>query len=316
MQSVLPTPPRETPMISLQPAPMVSLAPPPPVTQVLSQLLQQKAIIPPKHIQYVPKDIPDAICGLCLKDRDCNRKGEPEELVHCSQCDNSGHPSCLEMSAALVCAIKTYPWQCMECKTCTLCGDPTHEDKMMFCDECDRGYHTFCVGLTELPTGLWACASCRCVPPARPLPPPPIEVMPAPLNGTPEAVTPALRASLDPDTPTNGLKRPAEPLPIGEEKEETVMTEIKTERAQAPTPPRPRRDIQRNIRQLLLRVDVKIEFISNLHPVGEGRDQNDLYPSERISNDLTRPPAKKRNTKKKPATDAVMKSSCEDILNW
>lgn len=23
----------------------------------------------------------------------------------------------------------------------------------MFCDECDRGYHTFCVGLTELPTG-------------------------------------------------------------------------------------------------------------------------------------------------------------------
>lgn len=61
--------------------------------------------------------------------------------------------------------------------------------------------------------------------------------MPAPLNGTPEAVTPALRASLDPDTPTNGLKRPAEPLPTGEEKEETVMTEIKTERAQAPTPP-------------------------------------------------------------------------------
>ncbi|XP_071834739.1 uncharacterized protein [Apostichopus japonicus] len=237
MQSVLPTPPRETPMISLQPAPMVSLAPPPPVTQVLSQLLQQKAIIPPKHIQYVPKDIPDAICGLCLKDRDCNRKGEPEELVHCSQCDNSGHPSCLEMSAALVCAIKTYPWQCMECKTCTLCGDPTHEDKMMFCDECDRGYHTFCVGLTELPTGLWACASCRCVPPARPLPPPPIEVMPAPLNGTPEAVTPAPRASLDPDTPTNGLKRPAEPLPTGEEKEETVLTEIKTERTQAPTPP-------------------------------------------------------------------------------
>lgn len=37
-----------------------------------------------------PKDIPDAICGLCLKDRESNRKGEPEELVHCSQCDNSG----------------------------------------------------------------------------------------------------------------------------------------------------------------------------------------------------------------------------------
>lgn len=43
-----------------------------------------------------------------------------------------GHPSCLEMSAALVCAIKTYPWQCMECKTCTLCGDPTHEVSIQF----------------------------------------------------------------------------------------------------------------------------------------------------------------------------------------
>ena len=27
------------------------------------------------------------------------------------------------------------------------------QDKMLFCDSCDRGYHTFCVGLAALPKG-------------------------------------------------------------------------------------------------------------------------------------------------------------------
>lgn len=49
--------------------------------------------------------------------------------------------------------IKTYPWQCMECKTCIICGQPHHEEEMMFCDVCDRGYHTFCVGLSAIPSG-------------------------------------------------------------------------------------------------------------------------------------------------------------------
>lgn len=49
--------------------------------------------------------------------------------------------------------IQTYRWQCMECKTCTVCQQPHHEDEMMFCDKCDRGYHTFCVGMDSIPTG-------------------------------------------------------------------------------------------------------------------------------------------------------------------
>lgn len=65
----------------------------------------------------------------------------------------SGHPSCLDMSEELVSVIQTYRWQCMECKTCTVCRQPHHEDEMMFCDKCDRGYHTFCVGMDEIPTG-------------------------------------------------------------------------------------------------------------------------------------------------------------------
>ena len=31
--------------------------------------------------------------------------------------------------------------------------DPADEDKMLFCDLCDRGYHIYCVGLQGIPTG-------------------------------------------------------------------------------------------------------------------------------------------------------------------
>ncbi|XP_033628093.1 supporter of activation of yellow protein-like isoform X2 [Asterias rubens] len=141
---------------------------------------------------YKPKDIPDAICGLCLKDSSENKMGMYEKMIHCSQCDNSGHPSCLDMNEPMVEVIETYPWQCMECKTCFHCGDPTHEDKMMFCDMCDRGYHTFCVGLQDIPTGLWACESCQttddtpaALEPHVPSPPPSIPT-PSPEESAPE----------------------------------------------------------------------------------------------------------------------------------
>ncbi|XP_053238412.1 PHD finger protein 10 isoform X3 [Podarcis raffonei] len=114
---------------------------------------------------YKPKAIPNAICGICLKGKESNKKGKAEALIHCSQCENSGHPSCLDMSAELVAIIKTYPWQCMECKTCIICGQPHHEEEMMFCDVCDRGYHTFCVGLGAIPTGRWICDCCERQPP-------------------------------------------------------------------------------------------------------------------------------------------------------
>lgn len=37
-----------------------------------------------------PKVIPNAICGICQKGKEANKKGKPEALIHCSQCDNSG----------------------------------------------------------------------------------------------------------------------------------------------------------------------------------------------------------------------------------
>ncbi|XP_012695902.1 PHD finger protein 10 isoform X1 [Clupea harengus] len=113
------------------------------------------------HPGYKPKVTPNDFCGICQKGKKSNKKGKPEALINCSQCKNSGHPSCLDMSAELVAMIKTYPWQCMECKTCTVCEQPHHEEQMMFCDKCDRGFHTFCVGMDSLPQGGWVCEICN-----------------------------------------------------------------------------------------------------------------------------------------------------------
>ena len=34
----------------------------------------------------------------------------------------SGHPTCLQFTANMIISVKKYPWQCIECKSCGLCG--------------------------------------------------------------------------------------------------------------------------------------------------------------------------------------------------
>ncbi|KAH3852509.1 PHD finger protein 10-like isoform X2 [Dreissena polymorpha] len=111
-------------------------------------------------------------CRIC-KDEPEDKWKIDEEIIECSECKSKGHPSCLDLTDEMVKVVRTYPWQCMECKTCVQCMDPYDEDKMLFCDKCDRGYHTFCVGLTSLPRGEWDCPSCRGdTTPLKPLPRP------------------------------------------------------------------------------------------------------------------------------------------------
>lgn len=50
------------------------------------------------------------------------------------------HPTCLDMTLEMVPYIKRYNWQCNECKYCAQCKEVADEDKMLFCDLCDRGY--------------------------------------------------------------------------------------------------------------------------------------------------------------------------------
>lgn len=81
-------------------------------------------------------------------------------MLRCADCGSTSHPACIDIGGELLQAIRLYRWQCMDCKSCAQCGQPHDEDRMMFCDRCDRGYHTYCVGLSTIPDGHWVCALC------------------------------------------------------------------------------------------------------------------------------------------------------------
>jgi BRG1-associated factor 45A len=51
--------------------------------------------------------------------------------------------------------VQEYKWQCSECKTCLKCSKKVDADKMLYCDQCDRGYHIYCIGLRNVPEGKW-----------------------------------------------------------------------------------------------------------------------------------------------------------------
>jgi thymidylate kinase/transposase InsO family protein len=52
---------------------------------------------------------------------------------------------------------------------CAICSSPFDDDLMMLCDHCDRGYHTYCIGLQAVPAGSWICPGCA-LPQPRPIP--------------------------------------------------------------------------------------------------------------------------------------------------
>uniref|UniRef100_A0A4X2KVU3 PHD-type domain-containing protein n=1 Tax=Vombatus ursinus TaxID=29139 RepID=A0A4X2KVU3_VOMUR len=100
--------------------------------------------------------IPNNYCDFCLGGSSMNKKsGRPEELVSCADCGRSGHPTCLQFTLNMTEAVKTYKWQCIECKSCILCGTSENDDQLLFCDDCDRGYHMYCLNppVAEPPEG-------------------------------------------------------------------------------------------------------------------------------------------------------------------
>ncbi|EDS41899.1 zinc-finger protein DPF3 [Culex quinquefasciatus] len=107
--------------------------------------------------------VPSPYCDFCLGDARENKKTfEAEELVSCSDCGRSGHPTCLQFTANMIISVRKYRWQCIECKYCTMCGTSDNDDQLLFCDDCDRGYHMYCLSppLISPPEGSWSCALC------------------------------------------------------------------------------------------------------------------------------------------------------------
>ncbi|RNA34976.1 PHD finger 10 [Brachionus plicatilis] len=106
------------------------------------------------------------ICHICQKSSQINQNSSfidnNQLMVSCSSCTKHIHPVCLELNPTLVdwTCIRNYNWQCIECKVCSKCNKSNDEDKMMFCDRCDRGFHTYCANVENVPNGSWLCKSC------------------------------------------------------------------------------------------------------------------------------------------------------------
>ena len=45
----------------------------------------------------------------------------------CTSCQQKSHPLCLEVNEDMLNIIKTYSWQCMDCKSCAKCSK-THDE--------------------------------------------------------------------------------------------------------------------------------------------------------------------------------------------
>lgn len=70
-----------------------------------------------------PLASPSSYCDFCLGDSVENKKTKSaESLVSCSDCGRSAHPTCLQFTPNMITSVKKYRWQCIECKSCGLCG--------------------------------------------------------------------------------------------------------------------------------------------------------------------------------------------------
>lgn len=52
---------------------------------------------------------------------------------------DAGHPSCLQFTPVMMAAVKTYRWQCIECKCCNMCGTSENDvssSTFKYCTHC------------------------------------------------------------------------------------------------------------------------------------------------------------------------------------
>ncbi|TFK72958.1 hypothetical protein BDN72DRAFT_815391 [Pluteus cervinus] len=113
---------------------------------------------PPKRKRKPPPK--EKHCGFC-GGIDTNAEGVHETMVTCVECSRGGHPTCMKL-AEIGDVIRSYPWKCLECKSCEICHEKGDDERILFCDCCDRGWHMDCLDppISETPTGRWHCPMC------------------------------------------------------------------------------------------------------------------------------------------------------------
>ncbi|KDN52907.1 hypothetical protein K437DRAFT_242650 [Tilletiaria anomala UBC 951] len=128
---------------------------------------------------------PDILCAFCARTADNPPRAGPLAsstvpttnksqrvaaelmgvMLSCCKCGSSGHPVCLRWSGRTRVKVRlaqSYEWYCMECKSCERCCSQADDDKILFCDACDRGWHFYCLQppLDRPRKGVWKCPMC------------------------------------------------------------------------------------------------------------------------------------------------------------
>uniref|UniRef100_A0A915D5K8 PHD-type domain-containing protein n=1 Tax=Ditylenchus dipsaci TaxID=166011 RepID=A0A915D5K8_9BILA len=106
-------------------------------------------------------ELSNTLCSVCGLKENGPEEGAVTPFVKCYICLQYMHSNCIDMPSSMVDVVQKYNWSCIDCKMCDVCNKPDQEDAMMCCDLCDRGYHTFCVGLEQPPCGAWMCSNCE-----------------------------------------------------------------------------------------------------------------------------------------------------------
>ncbi|KJE92670.1 hypothetical protein CAOG_03589 [Capsaspora owczarzaki ATCC 30864] len=85
------------------------------------------------------KDDVQIACATCLRGFDSETKP-----LCCSSCSLCYHPACAYVAVTAVAEASSYPWECLHCKTCEVCGTAIEHHPSVVCDKCDRTAHAAC----------------------------------------------------------------------------------------------------------------------------------------------------------------------------
>uniref|UniRef100_A0A1I8F755 PHD finger protein 10 n=1 Tax=Macrostomum lignano TaxID=282301 RepID=A0A1I8F755_9PLAT len=107
--------------------------------------LPRRPPLPPVRLDNAVK------CTVCQSD--CSAW----QVIECSECRSRGHAACLSAAGQHADSGQGLRLAVHGLQALQECLDPGNEERMMFCDACDRGFHTFCLGLQDIPQGHWEC---------------------------------------------------------------------------------------------------------------------------------------------------------------
>eukprot|EP00033_Pygsuia_biforma_P004526 GCRY01004966.1.p1 GENE.GCRY01004966.1~~GCRY01004966.1.p1 ORF type:complete len:622 (-),score=37.80 GCRY01004966.1:148-2013(-) len=91
---------------------------------------------------------------------------DPEDKQHffleCSSCGLAYHAGCAGVNLEYLNSVLATNWQCTSCKICEMCKGAGEEKKLLLCERCDRGFHTYChiPEVKRVPQGAWICSDC------------------------------------------------------------------------------------------------------------------------------------------------------------